>query len=128
MRFIIASIFMSFIGIALIVTAYQLTCDKTPEYVYSIFAVGTFIFSSFPFVLVVGLGKVIHKPNILRIFRWLRISTSIACYVTLFDACKEIVSLNNDHSTAQMIFFFTGLLLTILAQYGINKRNADSAK
>jgi len=119
---------MSFIGIALIVTAYQLTCDKTPEYVYSIFAVGTFIFSSFPFVLVVGLGKVIHKPNILRIFRWLRISTSIACYVTLFDACKEIVSLNNDHSTAQMIFFFTGLLLTILAQYGINKRNADSAK
>jgi len=104
-----------------VIFAYQVNVKPTPEWAYDIQSIGTAIFFLSPFLLVVGLS---YKVKI-RAILLARIPTAIASFVTLFDMSKEIVGLNNDYSTTQLIAFIIGGFLTYIVQYGIYRKSID---
>jgi hypothetical protein len=93
--------------------------EKTPEWIYDLLFSGIALFTTAPFILVVGLCKKFKN----RLLSLCRIPSALGSFFTLFNACKEVAGLNNDYSTVQLIVFLIGAILTLLIQNEYHRKH-----
>lgn len=119
---LIISFILFCLGNIFIMLAFQIPIkkgDKVPEYLYDMLSIGLFLFSSAPFVLIIGLCKKFKT----KLLSFCRIPAALGSFFTLFNACKEVAGLNGDYSTAQLIVFLGGGILTIFIQNEFHKQH-----
>lgn len=116
---LLISLILCYLGMAMIVVAYQVTIEPTPEWCFDLQSLGTFLFMTSPFFLIWAMIRGIK----FRLLDRFRIPTIIVAYTTGFDFGKEIVGLNQDNGTIQILMYWIGLTLFTLYQYAIIKRN-----
>lgn len=120
---LLTSFILCYLGMAMIMVAYQVTILPTPEWCFDLQALGTFLFMTSPYFLIVALIDARCKS----VLGWFRIPTIIVAYTTGFDFGKEIVGLNQDNSTIQILLYWFGLTLFTLYQYAVIKRHARNS-
>lgn len=116
------SLILFCVGNAFILIAFQTPVpdgEKVPEWIYDLLYSGIALFSTAPFFLIWGLCKKFVNWHL----SWSRIPAALGAYSTIFNAIKELTGLNNDYSTAQLIFFLVGMTITITFQYGYHKQH-----
>jgi len=87
-----------------------------PEWIFNMDSIGYFLECLCVLLLIEAI-----KPK-----SWLIIPASTFCYVSAFDAIKEVIGLNEGKSTFETAFFCFFLLLIIFATYNVYKqRNPD---
>jgi len=113
------SLWFSFVGTVMIILPCQYA--HKPEWCYDCYSVGLSLFTTASFLLIVGLSKRFTLNDL----ELLRIPTAVCSFMTIFDACKEVVGANHDNSTFQLFCFIIGVLTTILIQYAIYRKRTD---